>query len=113
VGAEVVPRVDLAADDPQAIRVDCRRARRRAAGRLRDPAGPVAKYTIATKGASDTLLALFEEIGGQPRYLAADDDSGEDRNASITYKLFKGRTYHVRLRLYYPGQSGTTALMYS
>ena len=71
------------------------------------------KYTIATKGASDTLLALFEEIGGQPRYLAADDDSGEDRNASITYKLFKGRTYHVRLRLYYPGQSGTTALMYS
>jgi hypothetical protein len=69
------------------------------------------KYTIATKGASDTLLGLFEEVGGKPRYLAADDDSGEDRNASISYKLFKGRTYHVRLRLYYPGQTGTTALM--
>ncbi|MEO8671967.1 MAG: hypothetical protein ABI411_11680 [Tahibacter sp.] len=69
------------------------------------------RYTIATKGASDTLLALFEEVGTQPRYLAADDDSGEDRNASITYKLLAGRTYHVRLRLYYPGQSGMTSLM--
>jgi hypothetical protein len=71
------------------------------------------KYTIATRGASDTLLALFEEIAGQPRFLAGDDDSGEDRNASITYKLIAGRTYHARLRLYYPGQSGITSLMYS
>jgi hypothetical protein len=68
-------------------------------------------YTLATKGASDTLLALFEEIDGTPRYLAADDDSGEDRNASLTHKLFAGRTYHVRLRLYYAGQSGTTSLL--
>jgi hypothetical protein len=69
------------------------------------------KYTISTRGASDTLLALFEEIGKQPRYLTADDDSGEDRNASITHKLFAGRRYHVRLRLYYPGQSGTTSVL--
>lgn len=69
------------------------------------------RYTIATQGATDTLLALFEEMGGEPRYLTADDDSGEDRNASIRYKLFKGRTYHVRLRLYYPGQTGVTSLL--
>jgi hypothetical protein len=69
------------------------------------------KYTIATKGAADTLLALFEEVNGQPRYLTADDDSGEDRNASISYKCFAGRKYHVRLRLYYPGQTGVTSLM--
>ena len=69
------------------------------------------KYTISTKGASDTLLALFEEIDGQPRYVTADDDSGEDRNASINYKFFAGRKYHVRLRLYYPGQSGVTSLI--
>jgi hypothetical protein len=69
------------------------------------------RYTMATKGASDTLLILFEEINGQPRYLAADDDSGEDRNASITYKLFAGRKYYVRLRLYYPGQTGVTQLI--
>src|SRR6202008_2212398 len=48
------------------------------------------RYTIETKGACDTLLALFEDIGGEPRYLSADDDSGEQRNAKITYKLFKG-----------------------
>jgi hypothetical protein len=71
------------------------------------------KYKIETKGASDTLLALFEEINGEPRFLAADDDSGEDRNASITHKLFQGRSYIARLRLYYPGQSGKTSLMYS
>ena len=70
------------------------------------------KFKLMTQGASDTLLALFEEVDGEPRYLAADDDSGEDRNASIVYKLFKGRTYNLRLRLYYPGQSGTTSVMY-
>ena len=56
---------------------------------------------------------LFEDINGEPRFLAGDDDSGEERNASIAYKLFKGRSYIVRLRLYYPGQSGKTSLMYS
>lgn len=71
------------------------------------------RYTIATKGASDTVLALFENIDGEPRYLTADDDSGEERNASISYKLFAGRSYVVRLRLYYPGLSGKTSLMYS
>jgi hypothetical protein len=71
------------------------------------------KYTIETKGASDTLLVLFEDINGDPRYLSGDDDSGQDRNARITYKLFQDRRYIVRLRLYYPGQSGKTSLMYS
>ena len=71
------------------------------------------KYRIETKGASDTLLVLFEDINGEPRYLSGDDDSGEDRNAAITYKLFQGRSYIVRLRLYYPGQTGKTSLMMS
>jgi hypothetical protein len=35
-----------------------------------------------------------------------------DRNAQIVQKLFKGRTHVVRLRLYYPGQSGKTSLTY-
>jgi hypothetical protein len=71
------------------------------------------KYKIETKGASDTLLAVFEDINGEPRFLAGDDDSGEERNASITYKLFQGRSYIVRLRLFYPGQSGKTSVMCS
>ena len=69
------------------------------------------RYTITTKGASDTLLVLFEEIDGEPRYVTADDDSGEDRNAIINHKFFAGRKYHLRLRLYYPGQTGITSVI--
>ena len=71
------------------------------------------KYKLETKGASDTLLVLFEDINGEPRFLAGDDDSGEDRNATIGHKLFKGRRYILRIRLYYPGQSGKTSVLYS
>jgi len=71
------------------------------------------KYTIETKGASDALLVLFEDINGVPRYLSGDDDSGEERSTSITYRLFQGRNYIVRLRLFYPGPTGKTVLMYS
>jgi len=71
------------------------------------------RYTIETTGASDTLLGLFEDINGEPRFLAGDDDSGQDRNAKVGYKLFQGRSYIVRLRLYYPGASGKTSLRYS
>jgi hypothetical protein len=71
------------------------------------------KYTIETKGPSDAVLVLFEDINGVPRYLSGDDDSGEERNASITYKLFQGRSYIARLRLVHPGPTGKTAVMYS
>jgi hypothetical protein len=68
------------------------------------------KYRVETRGATDTVLVLFENINGVPRLLAGDDDSGEDRNAAIVQRLFAGRSYTVRLRVYYPGQSGTTSL---
>ena len=70
-------------------------------------------YTIEAKGASDSVLALFEDIDGVPRFLAGDDDSGTERKAAITQKLFEGRNYIARLRVVYPGQSGTTSLMLS
>ena len=71
------------------------------------------KYRIETKGATDTVLVLFENIDNDPRYICGDDDSGEDRNASIVRHLFKGRRYTIRLRVYYPGVSGKTSLMVS
>ena len=58
------------------------------------------------------MLVLFEEVDGELRYVAGDDDSGEDRNALIQVKLFQGRRYVVRLRLYWATESGETALMY-
>jgi hypothetical protein len=71
------------------------------------------KYTIETKGPSDAVLTLFEDIDGVPRYVAGDDDSGTERNAAITQKLFEGRKYIARLRVNYPGQSGMTSLLMS
>ena len=71
------------------------------------------KYTLETKGGSDATLVLFEDVNGTPRYLAGDDDSGEDRCASINQKLFAGRKYVARLRLNHPGPSGKVSLMYS
>jgi len=71
------------------------------------------KYTVETKGAMDAVLVLFEDINGEPRYLSGDDDSGEERNARISYKLFAGRTYIARVRLAHPGPTGKTSVMYS
>lgn len=69
------------------------------------------KYNIQTFGEMDTVLVLFEDIGGEPVYLAGNDDSGTNLNAQITYRLIKGRTYYVRLRLYYSSSSGIGAIM--
>ncbi|WP_298585033.1 M12 family metallopeptidase [uncultured Kocuria sp.] len=69
------------------------------------------KYQVATFGAADTTLVLFEEVDGELRFLAGDDDSGEDRNSSLSAKLFRGRRYVVRVRLAWAGRSGDTAIM--
>jgi len=71
------------------------------------------KYRIESKGASDAILVLFEDLDGEARYLSADDDSAQDRHAAIDYKLFAGRTYIARLRVYHPGLSGITSLQYA
>lgn len=77
---------------------------------IRPPA--TRKYKIGTFGASDTVLVLFERDGDELRYLAGDDDSGEDRNARLTVRMFRGREYVARLRCYYSWASARTALMY-
>jgi hypothetical protein len=69
------------------------------------------KYEIRTFGASDTVMVLFEDDNGELRYLAGDDDSGEDYNAHLQVKLLKGRRYVLRVRLYYEDRAGETAVM--
>ena len=64
------------------------------------------KYTIETKGASDTLLALFEHVDGEPRFLAGDDDSGEDRNASHHLQALQGPQLHRAPAALLPGAVG-------
>ena len=70
------------------------------------------RYSLGTFGASDTVMVLFEDVGGELRYVAGDDDSGQDRNSLIRAKLFQGRRYVLRVRLYYTWASGQTAVMY-
>jgi hypothetical protein len=70
------------------------------------------KYNLGTFGASDAVIVLFEDVDGELRYVAGDDDSGEDRNALLQAKLFQGRQYVLRVRLYYAWASGQTAIMY-
>lgn len=69
------------------------------------------KYVIATFGAADTVVVLFEDVNGQLRYVAGDDDSGLDRNARLEVKLFQGRKYVLRVRLYYAWATGQSAVM--
>ena len=68
-------------------------------------------YNLKTFGESDSVIVLFEEIDGEPRYLSADDDSGEDYNAHIRIKLFTGKRYILRVRLYYSDRADETAVM--
>ncbi|HUF29108.1 MAG TPA: M12 family metallopeptidase [Gemmatimonadaceae bacterium] len=68
-------------------------------------------YDIRTFGLSDTVVVLFEDDGGNLRYVTADDDSGQDTNASLRVKLFAGRRYVLRIRLYWADVTGETAVM--
>lgn len=70
-------------------------------------------YEIRTFGVSDTVIVLFERgPDGAEVYLEGDDDSGEERNAYIRRRLHEGRTYVLRLRLYYTADAGETAVMW-
>ena len=68
-------------------------------------------YQFATFGRSDSVIVLFEDIDGEPRYRAGDDDSGDDLNAWMEERLFAGRTYRLRVRLYWAHRSGDFAVM--
>ena len=68
-------------------------------------------YEIRTFGASDSVMVLFEDEDGEPRYLTADNDSGQDRNAYIRVKLMSGRRYVLRIRLNYASHAEEAAAM--
>lgn len=68
-------------------------------------------YTIQTFGYSDTVMILFEDQDGDLKYVKGDDDSGTDLNAKIIRRLYAGRRYVLRLRLYFKWGSADTAVM--
>lgn len=68
-------------------------------------------YTMQTFGSMDTVMVLFEDDNGEPIYLAGDDDSGTNTNSKIETRLISGRTYYLRLRLYYANNEGQGGVM--
>ena len=68
------------------------------------------EYVIQTFGVSDTVMVLFDANDGDPSYIDGDDDSGWDRNAGIVHRLYRGREYILRIRLYYVDIGGQTAV---
>ncbi|HEY5704591.1 MAG TPA: M12 family metallopeptidase [Terrimicrobiaceae bacterium] len=69
------------------------------------------EYEIRTVGTADTVLVLFEENDGNPIQIAADDDSGEEKNAAIKLPLVEGRRYLLQARLNYAPQRGGAAVI--
>ena len=53
------------------------------------------RYNFSTFGTSDSVMVLFEKDGADLKYLTADDDSGEDYNASFRIRLIKGKNVRV------------------
>lgn len=69
------------------------------------------QYTIQTFGESDTVMVVFEDVDGTPRYLAGEDDTGTEANARLEVRLRPERRYTLRIRLAYEDVSGSTAVM--
>ncbi|WP_242281486.1 M12 family metallopeptidase [Bacillus cereus group sp. BfR-BA-01454] len=70
------------------------------------------KYNISTFGTSDSVLVLFEEVADEVLYVAGDDDSGENLNANINVELIEGKSYILRVRVYYSERKSEVAVMY-
>ena len=71
------------------------------------------KYNIQTVGQLDTVMVLSEKIGMELKYVAGDDNSGTDNNALISKTLSKGKTYIIKVKVYYKKKGAKTALMIS
>ena len=69
-------------------------------------------HEIRTLGTSDTVIVLFEDVGGELKYRGGDDDGGEDRNAYLKLRMSRGKKYVLRVRLYYADHAGETAVLW-
>jgi len=69
-------------------------------------------YEFKTFGKADTVMVLFEEENGDMKYRAADDDSGEDRNAYFKLRLIRDQSYVLRVRLYYADRADECAVLW-
>ncbi|NVI97441.1 hypothetical protein HV824_04810 [Myxococcus sp. AM009] len=69
------------------------------------------EFELRTFGTSDTVMVLFDNTQGAYQFLTGADDSGQDVNASLKLKLFQGREYVLRVRMFYEERAGESAVM--
>lgn len=69
------------------------------------------EYTLRTRGALDTLIALAQEVGGGEVALAMEDDSGSEETAVLAHKLEAGQTYVARVRINYVGDNAAATFL--
>jgi hypothetical protein len=72
------------------------------------------EYKFQIFGGADTVLVLFEDRGsGDLHYVKGDDDSGAERNSTVTAPLSAGRRYVLRVRLFANSDGRELAVMMS
>lgn len=69
-------------------------------------------FQFQTFGPCDGVLVLFEEVDGVLRYLKAHDNSGTDDDARVEVRLFAGRSYVARLRVYHTSTDDFSLMMW-
>ncbi|NVJ04542.1 matrixin family metalloprotease [Myxococcus sp. AM001] len=69
------------------------------------------EFELRTFGTSDTVMVLFDNTRGAYQFLTGADDSGQDVNAALKLKLFQGREYVLRVRMFYEERAGESAVM--
>jgi hypothetical protein len=98
--------------DPELIALESRRLQLKPGQQVNFRIKPTRtrNYNIQTFGASDSVMVLFQKTSKDPRYMDGDDDSAYDHNARIEAKLYRGKEYILRVRLYYAEAGGEMAV---
>lgn len=70
------------------------------------------KYHIKTTGQLDGVMVLFKRgKDGDLIYLSGEDDSGENHNAEIAYRLLKDEEYVIGHRKFYGGSQSNSIII--
>lgn len=69
------------------------------------------KYTFQIVGAMDAVMVVSEKLKNEQHYLAGDDDSGVNKNATITLPLAKERDYLIQIRVMFAENEKSGALI--
>lgn len=69
-------------------------------------------YDLGTFGKTDNVMVLFEKgPNDELTYISGDDNASLDRGSNIRTKMFRGKEYVVKLRMYYRPDNEKASIM--